>query len=219
MFSRRFSISCLMTLSMSCATSEAADLLGHTFPGTSLVATTLDLNATASSVNFTGSSASREALPDELAINTATGATNAATAVSNNSFFQFSITPNAGYELDLSELAFQVATASPGAPNNGYVVRSSVDGFSSDLESGPIPTDYPTYTSITVNLSGSGFQNLLSQTTFRIYTWLDAAEPNPAAAYDNIVLRGTVVPVPEPGTWFLGASSLAMVIISRRWRR
>lgn len=213
------SLSCLVVLFASGDTTEAADILGFSFPGTSLVSTTMDLNATASNVNFTGSSATQEDLPDELAINTAAGATNAANAVSNNSFFQFSITPNVGYELDLSELAFQVATASPGAPNNGYVVRSSVDGFSSDLQSGPIPTDYPTYTSVTVDLSGSGFQNLLSQTTFRIYTWLDTAEPNPAATYDDIVLRGTVVPVPEPGTWFLGASSLAMVVISRRWRR
>jgi len=200
-------------------TSEAADILGFSFPGTSLVSTSSDPNSTISNVNFTGSSATQEALPDELAINVPAGASNAANAVANDSYFQFSITPNVGYELDLSELAFQVATASPGAPNNGYVVRSSVDGFSSDLQSGPIPTDYPSYTLVTVNLSGSGFQNLLTQTTFRIYTWLDTTEPNPAAACDDIVLRGTVVSVPEPGTWILGASSLAMVVISRRWKR
>lgn len=205
---------CLLT--MCCPTARGIEILAYNFTG--LAPSTLDANASASNVNFTGSSASQFTLAGVLAVNAAIGATDAATAVSNASFFQFSITPNSGYLMDLTELTVLGSSGTVSLPNNGYVVRSSVDGFSTDLASGAFQTSFPTYTTISVDLSGSEFQNLTAQTTFRIYTWRDAGT-NPAAAYDNLVLNGSIVPIPEPGTMALGIAAVGMLIVTAISRR
>lgn len=189
---------------------QAAQIVTYDFDGSpgSLVATTVDPGATASDVNFTGSALSQSAVvPDVLAVNVAAAAVDFATAVSSNSYFQFSVTPSAGGSLDLSELSFDGGSAFSNLPNNGWVVRSSIDGYASDLSTSSLSTAFPTMFAYTVPL-GVGFQGLTTETTFRIYAFKDIGN-DPSAAYDNLVVSGTASqPVPEPSTFALGCIAI-----------
>lgn len=190
-----------------------------------LAASTVDPNATAGSVNFTGSGATQFAFSGSLAINAATGATSAPTGVSTSSYYQFTITPNAGYELDLTSLDFKAATGTPPWNVIGYVVRSSVDSYAADLQTGTVPTQYSSFSSFTVSLAGAAFQNLTSAVTFRIYSFKGAGS-NPALTYDDVTVNGTVAPlspppgVPEPATLSLvgvaAGIGLARLVVRRR---
>lgn len=209
----------LLTMHITAISGQAADILTYAFSGASpLAPTTVDSNATATDVNFTGSSASQFALANYLAINVPVNTTNAATAVSNASYFQFGITPNAGFKIQMAELSFQGATGVSPSSNIGYVLRSSLDGFASDIQFGNVPTQFASFTTFTVNLSGSSFQNLATQTTFRLYTW-NGSSSNPALAYDNVVLRGTLTTVPEPGTVALIGVAIPVLAFTARKNR
>lgn len=206
---------CIFSIVMSASSLKAVDILTYNFA--TLAPFTVDPNATASNVNFTGSSASQFTLPNVLAIDTATGAVDAATAVSNDSFYQFSITPNAGFSIDLSNLSFKGSTAASGTPNNGYVVRSSVDGYATNLSTSSFATQFSTFTTYNVSLT-TGFQSLTTETTFRIYSWMDKGT-NPSVVYDDIALAGTVTAVPEPCTYILGSLATGMIAIASRRRK
>jgi hypothetical protein len=123
---------------------------------------------------------------------------NATEAVTNNKYFQFTLTPTANTDVDLTSLVFDVARGGAGTPR-GYAVRSSADNFGANLATADILTVRPDYTPVTVDLSSAAFQNIQNLTgglTFRIYSY----SPNGGASvdYDNITLNGTAVAVPEP---------------------
>jgi len=84
-------------------------------------------------------------------------ATSAATAVTNGVFFNFTLTPN--NTMSLSDLQFDAERGGGGTPR-GYDIRSSVDNFASDLATADLLTARPTYTHVTVDLTGAAFQNL-----------------------------------------------------------
>jgi hypothetical protein len=137
------------------------------------------------------------------------GATTGATAVSTNSYFQFTVAPAGGFALDLTSLEFDSSRGGPAIPR-GWVVRSSLDGFASNL-AGPtdVPTADPIFTHYAIDLSGAAFQGLTSPLTFRIYSYV--VDPSfQVMEYDNLTVTGTVVPVtaavPEP-------SSLALLVV------
>jgi len=193
----------------------------YTFPGASLAPTTSAADVTAGNVSFAGSTASQFSFAGVLAVNAGAGAGNAATAVANNSYYQFAVAPLAGFQMDLNSLTFGAAFGSPGS---GYVVRSSVDGFGSDLGSGVVPTGFPNLTPVLVDLTGASFQGLTSSTTFRLYTFLAGSAGNPALGYDNLTLNGTVLSaVPEPSPAALAGLGVVvaggMSALRRRRRR
>jgi hypothetical protein len=90
------------------------------------------------------------------------GATSAAGALAANNFFSITITANPGSVLDLTSLVFD---AGPGgfrsAPDSGYFVRSSADGFATDLFSQTYPAGPQTAPATqTISLLAPEFQNL-----------------------------------------------------------
>jgi hypothetical protein len=117
-----------------------------------------------------------------------------ATALTNNKYYQFTLSAAAGFELDLSSLTFDVARGGGGTPR-GYAVRSSADGFATNLSTADVLTVRPTYTPISIDLTGAAFQNLPSL-TFRVYSYSPAA--GSSVDYDNIVVNGNLSVVPEP---------------------
>ena len=149
----------------------------------------------------------------------ATPATTAAAAVANNRSFDFSVTPNAGFQTSFGSLTFDVARGG-GAIPRGYVVRSSVDGFAANLASADVLTQRAVQTAITVDLSGGAFQNLTGATTFRIYSY--SPDVNNSLDYDNVTLNGAatlVAVVPESSTLALlslAGGMGAMVLAYRR---
>lgn len=197
------------TAALTASTAQATQLLYYDF-ASSLDPTSTEANMTGTGVNLTGSSAealNANGLPFFLVggigynIPTDTGgnplATDAASAVAGNTYFQFSFEPSAGYQLDLTEFTFKGATTKD-AGTNGYVVRSSVDSFGTDLSTSNFATKQPAFTTYSVPL-GASFQGLTGSTTFRVYTYITSGS-NIGALYDDLTVSGTVQAVPEPST-------------------
>jgi hypothetical protein len=136
------------------------------------------------------------------------GATTAATILSTNAswgtaldagkYIEFTATPASNYSLQLTAVAFETLRTAAGATN--YTLRSSLDGFSSDLGSGTVTT---TQSAVLVSLPSS-FVNLSGAVSFRLYPWGGGSTGN--FRVDNLVLRGTTASglLPVRLLWFRG---------------
>jgi hypothetical protein len=123
-------------------------------------------------------------------------------SVRANVYFTFTVSPNAGNELDLSSLTFNVAQGGGTASTRDYEVRTSLDGFVSSLTGIVLlPTVRPTFTPVLVNLSAAQFQDLTSPLTFQVRFFTPTVSQN--VDFDDITINGAVVAVPEPTTLIL----------------
>lgn len=80
----------------------------------------------------------------------------------SNDYFEFTLTPNAGYEIDLVSFVY-TGQASGTGPNN-FAFRSSLDSYTTNIGS-------PSAGGSTIDLSSPVYQNISSAITFRIYGW------------------------------------------------
>jgi hypothetical protein len=82
---------------------------------------------------------------------------------------QFSLTPLIGYQLDISTFVLRLRRSNTGSPTGsgptGWSLRSSLDGFATDIATGTMTYNYADYT---VN-PGTGFLNIYTAITFRLY--------------------------------------------------
>jgi len=118
--------------------------------------TTTLLTASSVSSTYTGFSAANNA-----GAAARIGALN--TAASGSAYFEFTITPNAGFSFNISAISFGSRETSTGPKN--YTIRSSVDGYATDLATGSLSA-----TSAWALRSNSGLNiNGSSATTYRIY--------------------------------------------------
>ncbi len=86
-----------------------------------------------------------------------------------SAYFEFTLTPNLGYEINFVNLTYN-STVSATGPTN-FSIRSSIDAFSSDITS-------PAGAGLTIiDLSASTYQNISSPVTFRIYAWGASSNP------------------------------------------
>ena len=116
-----------------------------------------------------------------------------------NVYFSFDVSPDSGYELDLDELTFNIARGGAATPRV-YDVRTSVDGFAASLTGGEVEilTQRPTWTPVSIDLSGAAFQNLTSPLTFRIHYMGQMGQFGQNIDFDDITINGMVVAV-DPG--------------------
>jgi hypothetical protein len=124
-------------------------------------------NTSATAVNATGSAAALQSsffLPGSILLGMLIQSTTPAQAVANNQYFQFTVTPETGFELDLSSLTFD---ATSNTPPSGWVLRSSLDGFATDLATADVPTSFPTLTPVSIDLTGAAFQAISSAVSQR----------------------------------------------------
>jgi hypothetical protein len=169
----------------------------------------------------------------------------AAAPVNDNSFsaaftvgnyLTFSITPTAGNQINLTNITFQASTAttsttsnrgfflvSEGAPANFTATsvvllsdRTAFDGGGGSagtlpLQASPtnatVPRDYDASLASLGPVTGTQY--------FRLY--LQTPNAGQGLAFDDIVVNGTVTPVPEPGAPLLGLAGL--LILQNRRRR
>lgn len=143
-----------------------------------------------------------------------------ALSFTNNGFFSFTVTPDSGFELDLTSLDFLVTRGGTSETRN-YEIRSSLTGTTSlagpvaptgDRSGGTAGMD-----NISLDLTAfTEFQNLTSAVTF-IFITATTGTFNATLEWDNITLSGDVTAVPEPSTYaaLLGLGALGLVI----WRR
>ena len=145
-------------------------------------------------------------------------------ALTAGSYFGFDVAPVVGTPLSLSNLTFlSASTASTEFAFTGNIfVRSSVDGFTTDLaefsKASTSGTSAGNYVSRSVDLTGSQFQNLTTPVTFRLYFWDDSSvstSVNTGVVHriDDIIVNS----VPEPASiGLLGLGALSMLVRRRR---
>lgn len=139
--------------------------------------------------------------------------TSSVAAINGDAYFTFTVTPNATQAINLDSLTFNAARGGGGVPR-GYDVRSSVDNFENTLGTADLPTARPTWTPVSIDLSGSDFSNLTTATEFRFYIY----SPNSGNSieFDDIELNGIVATVPEPSSALLIA--FGGLLLTRRKR-
>lgn len=139
--------------------------------------------------SFTVGSAGGYATEPVVLAGPASGATSVAAAVTASSNFFLSITPQSGKKISLTTLTFNIARGGSAVPR-GYAVRSSLDGYTANLATADVSTQRFTFTAVSVDLSGSGFQNLTSSVTFKVYLY--APSVGNLLDIDDLIVNGTV---------------------------
>jgi hypothetical protein len=175
---------------------QAVVLSQYTFPAATFTATTVFAGLTAGAVTNNGQpifevSSNGYASDPELRVAAKAGATSQATAITQNSYVYFSLTPTGGVRLNLTSLTFNIARGGASTPR-GYVIRSSADNYAANIQAADVATVRPTWTAVTVDLSGAAFQNLSSTITFRIYIYTTGTTAT--LEIDALTVNGTVLP-------------------------
>src|SRR5262245_47785129 len=85
-------------------------------------------------------------------------------------FYEVAVTADSDFCLCLDSLTFLSARGGASTPR-GWVLRSSVDDFASNIDTQLVETQRPDLTQFAVDLSDPQFQDL-SEVTFRIYTFV-----------------------------------------------
>ncbi len=123
-------------------------------------------------------------------VNLGVNVQNWSTTICNQTeYVQFSVQPTGTATITLTTLSFAFTRSAQGPQQ--LTVRSSVDGYSSDLSSQGVTDNYQV---ASISLNGSGFSNQSSAVTFRIYAC------NPSAGggtlkLDEIRMNATALPV------------------------
>lgn len=105
--------------------------------------------------------------------NTANGRYNArdwfSGSLDTTDYFEFSLTPNSGYQIDLLSLVYKAQVSSQGPVY--FALRSSLDGFATDINLPVIANSGLEVTPLTIDLSAAIFQNCTGTIIFRFYAW------------------------------------------------
>ena len=131
--------------------------------------------------------------------------------------FQFTLTPDEGYSLTISNISFATRSSSTGATQ--VAVRSSIDGFGTDLATGASPNGSWSL------LSPGSFSSITatSPVTIRIYGYGNTLSSTGTANWriDDLSVNASVSAIPEPSTYaaIAGAGSLLGAIWWRRRNR
>jgi hypothetical protein len=201
--------------------SDAAVLAKYDFTGSVKTSSDTDLFSTAPALTdgagwtSTINTTTGNPAPSGSVLSNQTGSSQAL-AISGNDYYEFTITPNVGFVLNLTDLTFDYRRFGGGL-NATFFVRSSADSFATNLGSASTGSD--TFANVVISLSGAPFQNVSSPLTFRLYAFDDMNNAGKGDIVDNITLNGSTGVVPEPGTFGLlafGAAGLAGVIARRR---
>jgi len=115
-----------------------------------------------------------------------------ANAVSGNDYMEFTITPNAGYQFDVSSIVVQWQRSATG--NTQIALRSSVDGYTTNLDAVKVVIDNTSTQTFTYTFAQS---NSSTAVTYRLYSYAEVTGgtggPGDGAGND-IIVNGTVTP-------------------------
>jgi hypothetical protein len=227
------------TASLLTAASDAAVLAQYNFTGSSDATSDADANSLATSLGIGTLGTEFGALGTNHGFSTATvvnsGSATAsspvrfvrndftagveATAITNNDYFKFTLTPGATFQANLTSLFFDYSANGSGTLENtaSFFVRSSADGFAANVGTtasatitGSAAADYQRQT---IDLSGAAFQNLTAPIEFRVYVTNSGVG---VARLDNLTLNGDIAAIPEPSSLALLGSLGALALRRRR---
>ncbi len=138
-------------------------------------------------------------------------------------YISFTVTPDAGYEMDLTSLTFDYfLTANVSTDSGTWDLRSSADGYAGILTTASATNTSTGWTTASANLSAATFQDVTTAIEFRIYFSDNNTQAGTVLRTDNITLNGGVSLVPEPSAaaaFGLGIGCLLLKIRSRGPRR
>jgi len=121
-------------------------------------------------------------------------------------YFTFSLTPDSGYEMSLTQL--QLDERRSGTGIRDWVVRSSLDEFASNIGTVfSVPDSSATRTDQTISLAGGTFDQIGGPVEFRIYGF-NAESAAGTWRVDNVEVFGTLTPVPEVSSAYWVAGGL-----------
>jgi hypothetical protein len=100
----------------------------------------------------------------------------------NNEYFEFTITPAAGYEIDFTSFVYTGQASGTGPAS--FTFRSSIDNYAAGIGS-------PIATGATIVLSAAAYQNRTAATTFRLYGW-DSSNTTGTYSIDDFTFNGSV---------------------------
>lgn len=112
-------------------------------------------------------------------------------AISGNNYMQFTINPNIGFQFSVSSIIIQLQRSATGL--TAIALRSSIDGFSSNLDSQKSIVDNTTTQSFTFTFTQS---NSLTAVIYRLYGYAEAVggTGGPGDGVGNdIVINGSVI--------------------------
>lgn len=115
-------------------------------------------------------------------------------SLTNNYFFTFTITPAAGFKMNMDNLNYTGQTSGTGPAN--FALRSSADSYAANISSFSQTTN--TTVSQNINLGQSNLQGLTSAVTFRLYAW-GASAAGGTFSVNDFNFTGSVVP--DATTW------------------
>jgi hypothetical protein len=145
------------------------------------------------------------------------GATSSDNALAANNYFEWTITPSAGYSMSVTQISFQVQRSNTGASN--LVLRTSVDSYAANLNTLNNFAGNNNTVGSTFNSSGvTALQDTTGAITFRVIAWPGASTGSLGfeGGGNDIQIFGTTTLVPEPTTVLLMASGLLALSASRR---
>ncbi|PZR11379.1 MAG: hypothetical protein DI539_20685, partial [Flavobacterium psychrophilum] len=113
-------------------------------------------------------------------------ANNWASTFDSNDYYYFTITAQAGYKINFTNLVYSSQASGTGPTT--IVVRSSADNYASNIAT-------PSTNGDTVGLSGTAYQNITGSITFRIYGY-GATMTSGTFSINDFSFSGSVVEIP-----------------------
>ena len=145
---------------------------------------------------------------------TSAASTTLADAITNDSYFDFSIAPDGAHSLSLDSFIFDAGRGGS-STERGWALFSSLDGFTDALGlDETIDGQRPNFTTYLVDLTDSAFQGLTDEVTFRMYVF--ANSNGSSIEFDNMRFLGNLTPVPEPTSIVLIGLAGAALLRRRR---
>ncbi|MGD7651700.1 MAG: glycosyl hydrolase [Verrucomicrobiales bacterium] len=136
---------------------------------------------------------------------------NLALAITEGDYMEFTITPDSGYEMDLTSYTFRTRSNSTDNSAERWALFSSVDGFEegAQIEVGR-NTAEGSYVNYVVDLSAAGFQGLTDAVTFRLYIYGGNEPWSGATMFDKVIVHGDVSVIGEDDAYTEWAESYGL---------